>query len=105
MKVNIVDKDLEELVSSGKNNKYKKYSRDGLFMQNLISVINTLKATERTDDLKQFSFLHYEKLKGCNVSSVRVMNGRVERLIFNELNDGIEIVVLELNVTHYGNKK
>lgn len=33
------------------------------------------------------------------------MNGRVERLIFNELNDGIEIVVLELNVTHYGNKK
>ena len=103
--VEFVDKDLEELVLSGKNNKYKKYSRDGLFMQNLISVINTLKATERTDDLKQFSFFHYVKLKGCDVSSVRVMNGRVERLIFNELNDGIEIVVLELNVTHYGNKK
>ena len=105
MIVDIVDKDLEELITTGGNGKYKKYARDRKFMQNLISVINVMKAAARTEDLRQFSFLHYEQLKGCGKSSVRVMNGRIERLIFNELNDGIEIMVLELNVTHYGNKK
>lgn len=33
------------------------------------------------------------------------MNGRVERLLFNEINDGIEITIIELNSNHYGNKK
>ena len=33
------------------------------------------------------------------------MNGRVERLIFTESEEGIEIEILELNTTHYGNKK
>lgn len=105
MIVNIEDKDLEELITIGENGTYKKYARDRKFMQNLISVINVMKATERASDLKQFSFLHYEQLKGCRMSSVRVMNGRVERLIFKELNEGIEIMIMELNVTHYGNKK
>ena len=70
MKVNISDKDLDELIRTGKNNKYKKYSKDNM-----------------------------------NLSSVRVMNGRVERLLFRELEDGIEITIIELNNDHYGNKK
>ena len=75
MKVNISDKDLDELIRTGKNGKYKK------------------------------SFLHYEKLKYNNLSSVRVLNNRIERLLFKELEDGIEITVIELNSDHYGNKK
>lgn len=59
-------------------------------------------------DLKPLSFLHYEKLKyqrGKNISSVRIANGFIERLIFSETDDGIEIELIEINDTHYGNKK
>ena len=59
-------------------------------------------------DLKPLSFLHYEKLKsqrGNNISSVRIANGFIERLIFSETDDGIEIELIEINDTHYGSKK
>lgn len=54
-----------------------------------------------------YSFLHYERLTDnmSGRSSVRIMNGRVERLIFTESEEGIEIEILELNTTRYGNKK
>ena len=106
MKVNISDKDLYELIHTGKNNKYKKYSKDKKFMEGLARVYNVLTTVADTDGLKPYSFLHYEKLKYYdNLSSVRVVNGRVERLLFKELEDGIEIAIIELNHDHYGNKK
>lgn len=60
----------------------------------------------RTDDLKQFSFLHYEKLRYQKepLSSVRLVNGMVERLLFSETEDGIEVELLEIDSTLYGNK-
>ncbi|MDD3152723.1 MAG: hypothetical protein PHE45_07520 [Bacteroidales bacterium] len=63
---------------------------------------------DSTEDLKPISFLHYEKLKyqqGETKSSVRLVNGMVERLLFSETDDGIEVELLEINSTHYGNKK
>ena len=33
------------------------------------------------------------------------MNGRVERLVFEEIDDGVEIISLELDREHYGNKE
>jgi hypothetical protein len=39
------------------------------------------------------------------ISSIRIMGGWVERLIFEELESGIKVLVLELNNKHYGNKK
>ena len=106
MKVNISDTDLDELIRTGRNNKYKKYSKDKKFMIGLARVYNVLTTVTDTKGLEPYSFLHYEKLKYCeNLSSVRVVNGRVERLIFRELEDGIEITLLELNNDHYGNKK
>jgi len=87
MQVNISDKDLEELINTGQNNKYKRYSKN-------------------PEGLRLYSFLHYEKLaNNVNLSSVRIVNGRVERLLFEETNDGIEITIIELNTQHYGNKK
>jgi hypothetical protein len=62
-------------------------------------------SVEKTSDLVPYSYLHYEKLKHINLSSVRIMNNRVERLLFIENEDGIEITLIELNETHYGNKK
>jgi hypothetical protein len=51
-------------------------------------------------------FLHYEQLAGTNgMSSIRVVNGMVERILFREFNGGISITVLSLDNTHYGNKK
>ena len=106
MKVNISDKDLDELIRTGNNNRYKRYSRDRRFMEGLARVYNVMLNVADTDGLKQYSFLHYEKLaNNVNLSSVRVLNGRVERLLFRELDDGVEIIIIELNNDHYGNKK
>ena len=106
MKVNISDKDLDELIRTGKNNKYKRYSRDRRFMEGLARVYKVMLNVADTDGLKPYSFLHYEKLaNNVNLSSVRVLNGRVERLLFRELDDGVEIIIIELNNDHYGNKK
>ena len=62
---------------------------------------------ESTEELKYFSFLHYEKLKYQKEpkSSVRLVNGMVERLLFTETDNGIEVELLEIDSTHYGNKK
>ncbi|WP_289225881.1 hypothetical protein [Bacteroides acidifaciens] len=106
MKVNISDKDLDELIRTGKNSKYKKYSKDRKFMEGLARVYKVMLNVADTNGLKPYSFLHYEKLaNNLNLSSVRVLNGRVERLLFRELEDGIEITIIELNNDHYGNKK
>mgnify|MGYP003296360043 FL=1 len=106
MKVNISDKDLDELIRTGNNNRYKRYSRDRRFMEGLARVYKVMLNVADTNGLKPYSFLHYEKLaNNLNLSSVRVLNGRVERLLFRELEDGIEITIIELNNDHYGNKK
>ena len=63
-----------------------------------------LRAVGKTSDLLLLSYLHYEKLKGVGMSSVRVMNGRVERLLFHEYDDGIEISLIEMDDTHYGQR-
>lgn len=105
MKVTFLDKDLEELYKFGINSKYKKYSKDKRFIENLIENIDVLFSVSSTLELSKFSYLHYEKLKHINKSSVRVMNGRVERIVFTENESGIEIEIIELNQTHYGKKK
>ena len=54
--------------------------------------------------VENYSYLHYEKLKYRDESSVRIVNGRVERLIFAERDNGIEVLLIEIDDTHYGNK-
>ena len=106
MQIIFDDKDLEELITTGRNNKYKKYSRNEKFMKALAVAYNYMRLSERASDLRSVSFLHYEQLKGTNgKSSVRVVNGMVERIIFREFDGGIRITVLSLDDTHYGNKK
>ena len=107
MVVDFDDENLEELIKTGGNSKYKKLSKDKNFIIALVSVYNVLLSVEKTDELKNFSYLHYEKLTAnrSGQSSVRIKNGRVERLIFKEFDGGIKIVLLELNELHYGNKK
>ena len=105
MKIQIEDNDLKELILTGSNNKYKQLARDKQFMTALGRAYRLLEIVENANGLKRYSFLHYEQLKGVRKSSILIINGRVERLVFEETNNGIEIQALELNRDHYGNKK
>jgi len=106
MQIVFEDTDLEELITTGRNNKYKMYTRNAKFMKALAIAYNYLRLSERAGDLRSVSFLHYEQLAGTNgMSSIRVVNGMVERILFREFEGGIRIIVLSLDNTHYGNKK
>ena len=105
MKIQIEDNDLKELILTGENRKYIQLARDQRFMAALGRAYRLLEVVENTNGLRRYSFLHYEQLKGVRKSSIRIMNGRVERLIFEETNNGVEIQALTLNRNHYGNKK
>ena len=105
MKIQIEDNDLKELILTGENRKYIQLARDQRFMTALGRAYRLLEVVENTNGLRRYSFLHYEQLKGVRKSSIRIMNGRVERLIFEETNNGVEIQALVLNRDHYGNKK
>ena len=106
MKVTFEDIELEGLVLHHKSKKYKKYQRDGRFLTALDRVYSMLQCEPCTEQLKVYSYLHYEKLKYeySGLSSVRVMNGRVERLLFHEYEDGIEISLIEIDETHDGQR-
>lgn len=107
LKVEILDADLRELILTGKNRKgaYKKFNHDKKFLKKLTDIYNLMCSVEHVSNLKDYSFLHYEKLKYISMSSVRIINGRVERLLFTETDDGIQISLIEINEDHYGNKK
>ena len=40
-----------------------------------------------------------------NLHRILNANSRVERILFKEIDGGIEILIIELNDDHYGNKK
>ena len=103
----IQDIDLEELAMTGHNHKYKAFARNKRFMEGLSRVLFTIHNAESTASLGKYSFLHYEKLRNLTepLSSVRVVNGMPERLLFREAENAIEITIIELNTDHYGNKK
>lgn len=107
MNIIFKDPDLEIIYREGKvsQGRYKIFCRDKKLVQGYIRVVDTMYDVENTDKLKIFSFLHYEKLKHKNISSVRIVNGYVHRLLFTETKDGLEIELLEINDTHYGTKR
>lgn len=104
MKVTFEDIELESLVLKHHSKKYKKYQRDSKFLKALDRIYFIMQSEKDTTSLKNYSFLHYEKLKRLNMSSVRVLNGKVERLLFHEYEDGIEISLIEIDDTHYGQR-
>lgn len=106
MKVIFDDEALEELYVSGKtkDNKYKSLSKDKKLVEGFRRAVSIMYDVDKISDLKPISFLHYEKLKYRAESSVRIVNGRIERLLFIEKEDGIEVTLIEIDRTHYGNK-
>lgn len=70
-----------------------------------VRAVGIMYGIKTTSGLSKYSFLHYEKLKKDPRSSVRLVNGLVERLLFTETNNGIEVELIEIDSTHYGNRK
>lgn len=109
MNVTFADPALAELYETGKTNgsRYKKLMRNAALVRGYQRAVTVMYDMETTDDLRRFSFLHYERLKYKmpSMSSVRIVNGRIERLLFTETEDGISVELIEINDTHYGNKK
>ena len=88
MVIEFEDKGLQELYETGKttDRRYKKLAKDKAFVDDFIDVINIMYDVDCTSKLSDISFLKYEKLKYnlSGLSSVRIVNNRVERLIFTE---------------------
>lgn len=107
MNVIFEDEELDELFNNRKSKKYKKIAQNVVLYNCFARVINTLMGAYNCAELSQYSFLHYEKLKHefSGKSSVRLSNSHVERLIFTETDDGVTVNLIEIDSTHYGNKK
>ena len=109
MEINFKDDALAELYTNGKTNdsKYKKLCKNKKLVAGYQQAVSLMYSVDSTEELKPFSFLHYEKLKYQKkpLSSVRLVNGMIERLLFTETEDGIEVELIEIDSTHYGNKK
>lgn len=110
MKIIFADDALKELYELGKtkNKKYKVICKTKKLVEGYQRAVSIMYNVDTTDELMTFSFLHYEKLKHQGndpKSSIRLANGMVERLIFTETNNGIEVELIEIDSTHYGNKK
>lgn len=107
MKVYFKDEALAELYETGKtkDRKYKQLCKNKKLIDGYIRAVGIMFDVESTAELKVYSFLHYEQLKKDPRSSVRLVNGLVERLLFTETDNGIEVELIEIDSTHYGNKK
>ena len=106
MNVFVEDSDLYELLTTGKNRKYRGIERDKVLWSGLNKAVRIMRAVHEAADLGTYSFLHYEKLKYqfSGLSSVRLAPGRIHRLIFKEQEDHITVTLLDIDDTHYGNK-
>jgi len=98
--------DLVELYQTGKSKKYRDVERSPELYGGFVRAVQIMNKAENTSVFQGYSFLHYEKLKHnySGVSSVRLSNRFVHRLLFTELDDGIEIQLITIDDTHYGNK-
>jgi len=107
MEVKFKDKALEEIFLTGKTKdcRYKIFCRNKKLVDGYARAVRVMQGVESASRLSEFSYLHYEKLKHLqHKSSVRIVNGYIERLLFTESPDGIEVELIEINNTHYDNK-
>ena len=103
----IMSKDLRELFTTGKNRACKEIERNPELRAGFVQAIQIMIMAGSINEIKAYSFLHYEQLRHewSGYSSVRLSNRYVHRLIFKEIEDRLEIQIIDIDDTHYGNKK
>lgn len=99
-------KELLDLYTLRQCKKYKDVARNPELLNGFIRAVNIMMNVSSVPELRAYSFLHYEKLKYeySDYSSIRLSNRFVHRLLFIETPDGIEVKLIEIDDTHYGNK-
>ena len=105
MKV-LMSQELLELFQGKQSKKYIEVERNHELMKGFIRAVNIMTIVDNVNQLARFSFLHYEQLKyqWSGYSSVRLSNRYVHRLIFTESDNGLEVDLIKIDDTHYGNK-
>ena len=102
-----MDEDLRDLIETGESKRYKDVARNSVLYAGLMRAYQTMESVSSVEELKLYSFLHYEQLRFgySGLSSARLDNRYVHRLLFEELGDKITLKLIEIDDTHYGNKK
>lgn len=103
----LMNEDLLDLYQKGKSRKYKQVERNYELLKGFIRAVDIMTIVQNVTELSDYSYLHYEQLKyeWTGYSSVRLSNRYIHRLIFTETEDGLKLKLVEINDTHYGNKK
>ena len=95
------DDELEALVYHRYIGKYKSYRSNTKFIRNLDKVIRFLEQAKDIKAVSVITSLAYEHLTNSPHSSVRVGYDTKYRLIFDEHEDKITLVLIEIS-EHYG---
>ena len=102
----LMNEDLRDLYLTGKSKKYRDVERTPDLIQGFMRAVSVMISVNTVNELKGFSYLHYEQLRHLlsGYSSVRLSNRFIHRLIFRETPDGLEVQLIHIDNTHYGNK-
>lgn len=106
MKIEL-EENLKDLIETGESKRYKDVARNSVLYAGLMRAYQIMESVSSVEELKLYSFLHYEQLRYgySGLSSVRLDNRYVHRLLFEERDDKITLKLIEIDETHYGNKK
>ena len=98
--------ELLELFSTGRSKRYKDVARNPVLYCGFVRAVDVMSSVQSTDELRNISSLHYERLKYnfSGYSSVRLSNSYVHRLLFTEYEDGLKVDLIQIDDTNYGNK-
>ena len=101
MELEYKDEEIEYLVDHKYIGRYKTYKSNTKLIRNLDKVIRYIKQAADINAVAAITSLAYESLKNSPFSSVRVGYDTKYRLIFEENDDKITLVLIELS-EHYG---
>lgn len=96
-----IDDELEALVNHRYVGKYKSYRSNTKFIRNLDKIIRFMGQAKDINAVSCITSLAYEPLKNSPHSSVRVGYDTKYRLIFDEHEDKITLILIEIS-EHYG---
>ena len=101
MKFEYNDEEIEALVNHKYIGKYKTYKSNAKLIRNLDKIIRYIKQATDINAVAAITSLAYESLTNSPYSSVRVGYDTKYRLIFEEHEDKITLLLIELS-EHYG---
>lgn len=107
MRIEYADEAVRALVEDGASDdrRYRKLRSNASFNRDLRKVIAVLRNVNRVSELRAYGALNYEALVGglSGCSSVRIGFTSKYRLVFEERDGGIWILIIEIS-EHYGDK-